>query len=103
VLRVACRRERVRAAGKQLDPVRAPGDLIAHRLARVFGTGDDGTFERIAILRRRGITDPADAERRHLVARAVDAALVDRIADRDVAVAVAVRAHVARAREAGAQ
>ncbi len=58
-------------------------------------------FGRHRRVRRCGA--PGDAAARHLKPGTVDVALIDGVANVDVGVAVAVRAHVARRREAGLQ
>ena len=63
---------------------------------------DDGARQRVWRRSRRSGA-PHDAERRDLVARPVYAPFVDRVPDLDVAVAVAVRRHVARRRHARPQ
>ena len=79
-------------------------DLLAHGRTRLVHGAHDGAGERIfRDARNRRRSAPDDAERRDLISRTVEAALVDRVADLDVRIAVAVRAHVARGGEARAQ
>ena len=102
VLRFAGRRERIGAAGKQLDPIGAALDLFLYGGARLVGRPDDLPFERVFRC-GRGRPAPADAQSRNLKSRAVDASLVDRVANLDVGVSIAMRAHVTGGGESGAQ
>ena len=86
---------RIRARREQLDPVHAFGDLFANRGTSFVRRPDHLVVERIlGTLRWIGI--PADAAAGDLEAWAVEIAHGDRVADLHVAVAVSVRAHVAR-------
>jgi hypothetical protein len=79
-------------------------NLIADRRPRLLNGTHDRTRERI--VRRLRITRlgaPYDAKRRHLIPRTVEQARIDGVADLDITVAVAVRAHVSRRSEPCAQ
>ena len=90
--------------GIQLDPVHAPGRRARER-RRAPSSADRIICARRADSREplRRLRLPGDAAAGDLEARPVEVAHVDRVADLDVAVAVAVRAHVARGGEAGLQ
>jgi hypothetical protein len=77
-------------------------DVLAHRRTGVLFAMHPHARERTS-RGRTGGARPDDAAPRHLEARAIDTAFVDGLAHVDIGVAVAVRTHVARRREAGAQ
>ena len=100
VLRLAGGRERIGPRREELDPIRAMLDLLAHGCARVLHRTDHRAGQ--GIVRRggvRGFGAPDDAEGRYLVPGPVDAALVDGVADGNIAVSIPVAAHVARCGE----
>ena len=102
VLDVAGGREGVVACRVQLDPIGAAPDLLPDGRARLVDRVDHGAGQRVR--RRRGRRGaPDDSERGHLKSGTVDAPVVDRVADLDVAVPVAVGGHVACRREARPQ
>ena len=104
VLNLPGRREGVRARREQFDPIGAACDLLAHRRARVFNRANHRAGQRV--LRRRRVPrrrSPDDSQRRDLISGTVEAALIDRVADLDVAVSIAVGAHITRRGETGPQ
>jgi hypothetical protein len=68
------------------------GDVLTYGRAPLFRRSDHDRRPRIGRgARRRRLGSPHDAPARHLESRAIDLAVVDRVADVDVGVAVAVR------------
>jgi hypothetical protein len=91
------------AAGIELDPIDAALDVLAHRRARIVLRVHPRAHQRIRGRGCGGCATPGNGAARYLEPRTIDAALVDGVADVDVGVAVAVRAHVARRGEARVQ
>ncbi len=103
VFRLAIGREGIGAGREELDPVRAMFDLIANRGARFLDIVNDGVRNGVHRLVRILRRSPIDAASRDLLPRSVDESCVDGVADIDIGIAIAVAAHVADRREAGAQ
>ena len=104
ILILPVRRKRITSGREQLDPVGAAGDLLLHGGPRLFNRSYDGARQWIG--RTRGIRRlraPHNAERRDLVSRTVEASFVDCVANLDVAVPIAVRAHVTSRGESGTE
>ena len=103
IVDVAGRREGIGPTRKQLDPIDAALDVLAHRRAALFGRGDAHAGQWVHRDSGRNCGSPDDAAARHHEPRAFEAALVDGVAHLHVGVAVAMRAHVTRCGEARAQ
>src|SRR5262249_41298710 len=92
IVDVAGRRERIGAAGEQLDPIRSALSVLAYGRAAFLSIADPVACQRIDWNVGCNSRAPDDAASRHLEARSVEATFIDGIAHLDIGIAVAVRA-----------
>src|SRR5262249_12488403 len=93
ILRLTRRSERVSARREQFDPIHSMVDMLPYGSPRFFNRLHENAGQRILWRGVRG-SRPDDSAARYLKAGPFDASVIDRVADIDVRVAIAMGAHI---------